>query len=163
VADVLVVEDDNDLAFLMTTLLRADGHHVVCHGTVRDAVSALEDEPFDVVVTDLGLPDESGFRVCELGRSQGLPVVVVTANAQPAVMHAAATCASAVLSKPFDSEALTAVVRQHNPGRATACSPLSYSMVTTSPSADLLRTWPPAQPSLHVSRRRRKARAVTDL
>ena len=58
---LLLVEDhEPTLAVLRRLLLRA-GHHVVTAGSVASAVAAAEAGEFDVVVSDLGLPDGTGF------------------------------------------------------------------------------------------------------
>ena len=109
-ADVLLVEDDDDLAFLIDRTLSGDGHQVLREGTAGGALAALDASPFDVVVTDLGLPDASGVVVCEAGRDRGVPVVVITANEKLRVIPTVAECARVVISKPFALDELTAAV-----------------------------------------------------
>jgi signal transduction histidine kinase len=57
---VLLVEDHADTAKMLVRLLRMDGSEVRWAGTVAAALEAAAAEPFDVVVSDLGLPDGSG-------------------------------------------------------------------------------------------------------
>ena len=57
---VLLVEDHEDTSRLMAMLLRGSGYSVKTAGTVADALRTAEAEPFDVVVSDLGLPDGTG-------------------------------------------------------------------------------------------------------
>ena len=109
-ADVLLVEDDEDLAYLIDRTLSGDGHQVSREGTVTGALAALDATEFDVVVTDLGLPDASGVAVCEAGRDRGVPVVVITANERLRVIPAVSECARVVISKPFALDELTAAV-----------------------------------------------------
>lgn len=60
---VLLVEDHEDTLELMKELLSIEGYGVVVARTVAEALEACATEPFDVVVSDLGLPDGSGFDV----------------------------------------------------------------------------------------------------
>ncbi|HYO29260.1 MAG TPA: ATP-binding protein, partial [Thermomicrobiales bacterium] len=57
---VLLVEDHADTAKILVRLLRMDGSAVWWAGTVAAALEVAAAEPFDVVVSDLGLPDGSG-------------------------------------------------------------------------------------------------------
>lgn len=58
---VLVVEDNDDTARAMTRLLRAGGYEVRIANTVAAALRVAGAEPFDVVISDIGLPDGSGL------------------------------------------------------------------------------------------------------
>jgi CheY-like chemotaxis protein len=67
---VLVVEDHVDSREFMQSLLESDGHHVVAVGTVEQARKRLQDDSFaiDVMVTDIGLPDGSGWDLVVFAR-----------------------------------------------------------------------------------------------
>ena len=58
---LLLVEDHADTAKIMVRLLQAMGHDVTVTHTVAEAVAAAEAGSFDLVVSDLGLPDGSGL------------------------------------------------------------------------------------------------------
>jgi PAS domain S-box-containing protein len=61
---VLLVEDHVDSREFMTALLETDGHRVTAVGSVREALEKIESPEgaeFDVLVTDIGLPDASGW------------------------------------------------------------------------------------------------------
>jgi len=58
---LLVVEDHVDTAELLASLLERRGHQVEIATTVRDALRLASTMPFDVIVSDLRLPDASGF------------------------------------------------------------------------------------------------------
>ena len=60
---ILVVEDHETTAAVMARLLGRRGHTVQVAHTVRAALSAAERQPFDIVLSDLGLPDGSGFEL----------------------------------------------------------------------------------------------------
>ena len=61
VARVLLVEDHRDTAVLMTRLLKRYGYQVSTADSVASALSAADTQPFDLVVSDIGLPDGSGL------------------------------------------------------------------------------------------------------
>jgi CheY-like chemotaxis protein len=60
---ILVVEDHTDTANALAQLLDSEGHAVQTAGTVADAVGLFRDRPFDLLITDLGLPDGSGHEL----------------------------------------------------------------------------------------------------
>ncbi|HEY5778359.1 MAG TPA: PAS domain S-box protein [Terrimicrobiaceae bacterium] len=62
---LLIVEDHADTALLLKRLLETSGYTVKTAGGVAEALEAAAREPFDVLVSDLGLPDGTG---CELMR-----------------------------------------------------------------------------------------------
>jgi CheY-like chemotaxis protein len=84
-ARILVVEDYPDNLALMTYLLTAAGHDVRGAGTGRQTLEAAHDDPPDIVVLDIQLPDMDGYQVLtELRadpRTAHVPVVAVTAYA----------------------------------------------------------------------------------
>ncbi|MGE5275826.1 MAG: PAS domain S-box protein [Acidobacteriota bacterium] len=60
---ILLVEDHADTAGALTQLLREEGHRVKCVASVSEAVDLFRKETFDLLVTDLGLPDGSGHEL----------------------------------------------------------------------------------------------------
>jgi two-component system CheB/CheR fusion protein len=58
---VLVVEDHAETARLLSKLLGASGHKVKTAGTAAAALELAGKEPFDVIVSDIGLPDATGY------------------------------------------------------------------------------------------------------
>lgn len=74
---VLLVEDHADTATVITLLLKKFGHTVSTAGTVAAGLAAFDGGSFDVVLSDLGLPDGSGI---EIGRElqHRLPVIALS-------------------------------------------------------------------------------------
>jgi len=58
---ILLVEDHQDTARVLARLLRGVGHDVSTAHSVADAISAVRGKQFDVVVSDIGLPDGTGI------------------------------------------------------------------------------------------------------
>jgi CheY-like chemotaxis protein len=74
---VLVVDDDPDTRMLFTFVLMAKGAAVDAVGSAQAALAAMQDTPFDLLISDIGLPDIDGFKL--LRQVRALPVA---ANAQ---------------------------------------------------------------------------------
>ena len=77
---VLLVEDEADVARPLATRLHREGFEVTVEGTAAGAVSAFEARAPDVVLLDLRLPDGSGLDVCRAIRSSsGVPIIILSA------------------------------------------------------------------------------------
>jgi PAS domain S-box-containing protein len=76
---LLVVEDHSDTAKTLVRLLRLDGAEVQWASTVAGAIELAASEPFDVVVSDLGLPDGSGHDLMRrLRRDRPVPGIAMS-------------------------------------------------------------------------------------
>lgn len=58
---LLIVEDHPDTAELLGSLLQLRGHEVAIAASVEDALRLAGQMPFDLVVSDVGLPDATGY------------------------------------------------------------------------------------------------------
>src|SRR5262245_20751598 len=79
---ILLIDDDESLASLLTETLRRDGYDPrACSDTAR-AEDALRNHVFDVILLDVMLPNRSGFEFCAQLRNQGIqtPVLMLTAR-----------------------------------------------------------------------------------
>ncbi len=83
---ILVVEDDGDLLYLYGTLLTRRGYGIEPVKRSADAMLHLTNEPFDLIILDIGMPDISGLRIAEFthgdARLKQIPIIVVSANEQ---------------------------------------------------------------------------------
>jgi len=79
---VLVVEDDPKLASQVQTALRRDGYAVDVTNNGVDGEFKGDEEPYELIVLDLGLPKRSGLEVLKNWRSKGnkTPVLILTAR-----------------------------------------------------------------------------------
>ncbi len=86
---VLVVEDEPDSRDLLRAMLGASGADVTAVSTVREAMAHVDTHPSDLLVVDIGLPDEDGFalireiRAREHGNVSSIPAMALTACARP--------------------------------------------------------------------------------
>jgi PAS domain S-box-containing protein len=72
---VLVTDDDADARELMGSLLRPHGAYVTSVGSTHAALNALEHERFDVLLSDLAMPDQDGYELIEAVRHDPRPYV----------------------------------------------------------------------------------------
>ncbi len=111
--ELLLVEDDDDLRFAMTSCLAKAGFAVTLVATGADAVRAARARRPDVMVIDLMLPDSGGLGVANTIRDQPelaeIPVLFTTGFDSPAVKVRLAP--APVLFKPFSTLQLVSAVR----------------------------------------------------
>lgn len=83
-ADVLIVEDDQDLVYIYRTALAMAGHEVTMARTGSEARAHLGRSVPDLVFMDMNMPDESGANVIAFMRADSrfrdTHIVVITAN-----------------------------------------------------------------------------------
>jgi CheY-like chemotaxis protein len=113
---VLVVDDEADARRVMVMVLERVGAVVVAAGSVPAALEALATARPDVLVSDLGMPEQDGFDLIRQLRDDGrdardLPAVALTAFVQKDDAHLALLAGFQVhLPKPVDPLELTAVI-----------------------------------------------------
>ncbi|WP_175761421.1 hybrid sensor histidine kinase/response regulator [Burkholderia anthina] len=123
---VLVAEDHP----ASRALLRDQLEVLHCSATLVangiEAMRAFFTQPFDVVLTDLGMPELDGFALANFLREQGanVPVIAMTAHATDQDRHRCAQVGAVeVVLKPLSIDALDAVLRRHAPRGAAAALP----------------------------------------
>jgi CheY-like chemotaxis protein len=111
---LLLVEDHADTAEAMADLLRALGHEVTVAGSVGSALDAAEAQGrrFDLVVSDLGLPDGSGLDLMrELSGTYGLKGIALSGyGMEEDVLRSREAGFSKHLTRPVDMQALKAAI-----------------------------------------------------
>ncbi len=84
---VLVVEDDDDSRKLLGTMLRRQGAGVTAAASAADAFALFSEKPFDIVISDIGMPEEDGYelirKIRELPPTRGglTPAIALTGYA----------------------------------------------------------------------------------
>ena len=122
---VLVVDDDPDARELAAMAISGAGGIAVAVDSAARATAVLAAEPFDVILSDLAMPDTDGFaflrslRADARGPAARTPVIAVTAHAgATAESRARDSGFDAVVTKPYDLETLFSAVR-HATSRAS--------------------------------------------
>jgi two-component system CheB/CheR fusion protein len=118
---ILVIEDATDIRDVFAVLLRAEGADVVATGSGREAAELAAQRHFDVVLSDLGLPDVPGDVLIRqiLAASKGRTrVLVVTGYGEPYVTRARQAGADVVFTKPVEWTRILDYIRR--PGLAAS-------------------------------------------
>ena len=108
---ILVVEDAPDVLDVLTRLLRLEGADVAGAASGHEALTAFRSRHFDLVVSDLGLPDISGdvlIRTLIAAARRPIKVVVITGESQPAMTRALEAGAEIIFAKPCQWESVVA-------------------------------------------------------
>jgi two-component system response regulator HydG len=110
VARVLVVEDDVEMLDLVREHLEAEGYTVVPLARGALAVARLRQETFDIVLTDLRMPDVDGMEVLQVARDtqRDVPVILLTAfGSIETAIQAIRQGAYDYITKPFALEEIS--------------------------------------------------------
>lgn len=109
---LLIVDDEASMRRLYSRLFAGCGYDVRVAGTLAEAESLASGKRFDLVITDLNLPDGSGTEVIRAARKHGgaARAVLVSGSAEPRDLERLAlrAGAQACFEKPFDPGALLA-------------------------------------------------------
>jgi len=108
---ILIIEDQNELALGLSTLLESQGYVTTIANDGMHGISQAHKGDTDLVILDLGLPAGGGFFVLEnLKKSthtNNIPVIVLTAQQGEELKNKAYRMgAQAFLNKPFNPEEL---------------------------------------------------------
>jgi CheY-like chemotaxis protein len=112
---ILLVEDHQDTRQILTRLLTHWGFEVVPAETLESSLSCLDSEPFDVILSDIGLPDGTGYALVSEARRRGKKVLAIALSAYtyPSEVNIAKlTGFDHHLSKPCDCQQLRSLLGQ---------------------------------------------------
>jgi DNA-binding response OmpR family regulator len=115
-ADVLLVEDDQDTATVVRQMLSASGFSVAVVSTAAQAEAVASVVRFQVILVDLGLPDRDGISLIRALRGQErtrrTPIIVVTARTRGDAEGAEAAALEVLdwIEKPVEPERLKAAL-----------------------------------------------------
>lgn len=115
---VLVVDDDADSRDLLARILAESGMHVRLASDAQSALQALQLERFDLLLSDISMPDMDGYELLRRVRAGGLPAadlpaVALTAFARAEDRSRALDAGFAVhVTKPLDPSSLLSAVAQ---------------------------------------------------
>lgn len=125
------VEDDEDMALLVSAALEEAGLRVIAFRDGLSARNALAKRLPDVLAIDWSLPDDDGVSICRWARrrSAQLPIIMLTVRDEPADIVAGLEAgADDYVVKPFDVSVLEsrvrALLRRARPTQRLECGPL---------------------------------------
>ncbi|MFL5441194.1 MAG: response regulator [Myxococcales bacterium] len=114
---VLVVDDEADSRELAVEVLASFGAEVITVGCADEAIAAISERPFDVLVSDIGLPAEDGYALIRRVRSEpngrDMPALALTGYASPSDSKRAIEAGyQRHISKPVEPDELIATVTE---------------------------------------------------
>ncbi len=114
---ILLVEDEADSRDLLSVVLTTSGAEVATAESAAEALEKLKSEKFDVIISDIGMPDEDGFSLISKIRSLqneqnfSVPAIALTAYARAEDRIKALRCGFQLhIAKPVESTELIAAV-----------------------------------------------------
>ena len=113
--NILLVEDDDSIAIVITAALEAEGFAVTRCDSIGERDRQLRDRRFSALVSDVLLPDGDGIATLDAVRAlhPAMPVIIVSAqNTLDTAVRASGTGAFEYFPKPFDIDELARTVRQ---------------------------------------------------
>jgi two-component system response regulator FlrC len=111
---VLVVEDDPALREMLVELLREDGLQVCAVGGAGDALRAVRETQFDLILSDIQMPEMDGFELLDAVREvrpEARVILMTSFGSSAFASRAERGGALAYLSKPFSREQLEAALQ----------------------------------------------------
>jgi len=114
---IYIVDDEPDMVDLLATVLKGEGYQVETYTDGRAALARVLEEPPELLLLDLMMPDLDGFELLKLLRldSRGNNVVVLVVSARTghrAQLETLQLGANAYIYKPFSPRELATQVRQ---------------------------------------------------
>jgi DNA-binding NtrC family response regulator len=117
---VLVVDDEEVIRDVLGTLLTREGYEVASAASAGEAIALFENEPYDVVLLDLMLPDRPGLDVLRDIRRRDPDAVVVIVTAYSSIegaIEAMRQGAFHYIPKPFQNEEVLLTLRKGSEAR----------------------------------------------
>jgi two-component system KDP operon response regulator KdpE len=110
---ILIVDDEPSILATMAPLLRSRGYEVSTATTGHAALDAVDRQPPQLVILDLGLPDLDGVDVCRrLREGRAIPILILSARgAEQDKVAALDAGADDYVTKPFGADELLARIR----------------------------------------------------
>ncbi|MBI2461008.1 MAG: response regulator [Candidatus Rokubacteria bacterium] len=112
---ILVVDDEEAIRRLLTESLTRAGYRVAAAGSGREALALVEQEPPDLIILDLVMPEMDGIEALRRIRERGVTakVLILTAyGTAQQIREARALGVREFIGKPFDLDRLVGIVRQ---------------------------------------------------
>jgi DNA-binding NtrC family response regulator len=116
---ILVVDDEEDLRRLLSDGLRLEGYQVAVASSGREALALVEQEPPNLIILDLSMPEMNGIETLKRMRERGVTakVVILTAyGTAEQVREAVALGVREFIGKPFDLDRLVRIVAEEVQG-----------------------------------------------
>jgi len=112
-ASILIIDDEVQIRKLLTITLESNNYHVQSATNAKEGLTAVANHPPDLVLLDLGLPDESGHEVLRhLREWYTHPIIILSVQStEEDIVKALDNGANDYLIKPFRTGELMARIR----------------------------------------------------
>ena len=137
-ASILIVEDEKNMQDIISTYMRRGGHACLTADDGVDALMLLKNNPVDLMILDIMMPNLDGFTVCKIAREmRSLPIILLTAkSAEEDKLKGYEYGADDYMTKPFSPRVLlakvNALLRRFSAGGAEA---VNAGKITVFPAA----------------------------
>jgi len=118
-ARILLIDDDKNILELMTAILENAGYQITVAVNGNEGIRQLESQHFDLVVTDIVMPEQDGIAVLMWLRRQSVRPKTIVLTGGSALLQqsyltnlAAQFSADKILSKPVHFEALICAIKE---------------------------------------------------
>lgn len=110
---ILIVEDESNICNFVKTILEANDYQVICASTCQQGIMMFASHVPDLIILDLGLPDQDGLELIKAVRAgNNLPILVLSARTMESdKVEALDLGANDYVTKPFGTAELVARVR----------------------------------------------------
>jgi two-component system, OmpR family, response regulator VicR len=116
--NILIIEDDKLILTALKHALKESGHDVDSAENAEEAISKIEDDEFDLIISDVMMPGISGLSLITILRTVHLskiPIIVMSALTNESLLQAAYEAgANDFIAKPFTRESLMEKIEKYN-------------------------------------------------
>jgi two-component system response regulator PilR (NtrC family) len=112
-ARILIAEDEESMRDLLQIFLKREGHYPILCSDGAKAISAIQSQDFDLILTDIKMPKNNGLAVLKAAKQKNpqVPVIMITAYAsQETAIEAMKEGAFDYITKPFKVEEMRLVI-----------------------------------------------------
>jgi DNA-binding NtrC family response regulator len=112
---ILIVDDDKDLRFNLSCILKEEGHEVIAAADGKQALNALAEDVPDLALLDVRLPGMDGVELLEEMKKieKNLPIIMLTAYSDvKSAVKAMKSGAFDYITKPFDEEEMILIIEK---------------------------------------------------
>lgn len=79
--NILIIDDDEDLAMITSDMLEDNGYKVSITNNTENAYSLIQEKKFNLIILDINLPDDTGFNFCKaIRRESTIPIIFISAR-----------------------------------------------------------------------------------
>jgi two-component system, chemotaxis family, sensor kinase CheA len=113
---LLFVEDSAFFRNMLTPVLKAAGYDVTTATNGKEALALVERDAFDLVVSDIEMPEMDGFALAEALRAgaqtQALPIIALTSHTSPTMLDRGRRAGFRAFVAKFDRQGLIAALKE---------------------------------------------------